>query len=92
MTFARRHFLHFAAGAAALPVASRLARAQGYSSRQLTTIVPFAAGGPADTVGRILAERMRSSLGQTIVLVTALLKSEIETWWPMIKAAKIKGE
>ena len=31
-------------------------------------IVPFAAGGPADTVGRILAERMRTSLGQTIVI------------------------
>jgi tripartite-type tricarboxylate transporter receptor subunit TctC len=31
-------------------------------------IVPFAAGGPADAVGRILAERMRTSLGQMVVV------------------------
>ena len=68
MKLPRRHFLHLAAGAAALPAASRLARAQSYPSRQITMIVPFAAGGPADTVGRILAERMRTSLGQTVVI------------------------
>ena len=68
MKLPRRRFLHLAAGAAALPVASRLARAQSYPSRQITMIVPFAAGGPADTVARILAERMRTSLGQTIVI------------------------
>jgi tripartite-type tricarboxylate transporter receptor subunit TctC len=68
MTLLRRRFLHLAAGAAALPITSRLARAQSYPSRQITMIVPFAAGGPADTVGRILAERMRTSLGQTIVI------------------------
>jgi tripartite-type tricarboxylate transporter receptor subunit TctC len=68
MTLPRRSFLHLAAGAAALPAISRLARAQSYPSRQLTMIVPFAAGGPADTVGRVLAERMRTSLGQTVVI------------------------
>ncbi len=68
MKLPRRHFLHLAAGAAALPAASRLACAQSYPSRQITMIVPFAAGGPADTVGRILAERMRTSLGQTVVI------------------------
>jgi tripartite-type tricarboxylate transporter receptor subunit TctC len=68
MTLPRRRLLHLAAGAAALPIASRLARAQSYPTRQITLIVPFAAGGPADTVGRILAERMRTSLGQTIVI------------------------
>jgi tripartite-type tricarboxylate transporter receptor subunit TctC len=36
--------------------------------RPLTLIVPFAAGGPADTVARVLAERMRTTLGQTIVI------------------------
>jgi tripartite-type tricarboxylate transporter receptor subunit TctC len=51
-----------------LPVTSRLSRAQNYPSRQITMIVPFAAGGPADTVGRILAERMRASLGQTVII------------------------
>jgi tripartite-type tricarboxylate transporter receptor subunit TctC len=64
----RRAVLHLAAGAVALPAASRLAGAQAYPSRQLTMIVPFAAGGPADAVGRILAERMRASLGQMVVV------------------------
>ena len=68
MMLLRRRFLHLAAGAAALPITSRFAGAQSYPSRQITMIVPFAAGGPADTVGRILAERMRTSLGQTIVI------------------------
>ena len=59
MKLPRRRFLQLAAGAAALPTASRMATAQGYPSRQITMIVPFAAGGPADTVARVMAERMR---------------------------------
>jgi tripartite-type tricarboxylate transporter receptor subunit TctC len=43
-------------------------RAQDYPSRPITMIVPFPAGGPTDTLGRILSERMRVSLGQTIVI------------------------
>jgi tripartite-type tricarboxylate transporter receptor subunit TctC len=68
MALARRSFLHLAAGAAALPVASRMAWGQAYPARQITMVVPFAAGGPADTVGRVLAERMRASLGQMVVI------------------------
>ena len=68
MKLARRKFLHLAVGAAALPAASRVAWAQSYPSRQITMIVPFAAGGPADTVARIMAERMRAALGQTVVI------------------------
>jgi tripartite-type tricarboxylate transporter receptor subunit TctC len=68
MKLPRRSFLHLAAGAAALPAASRLASAQAYPSRQITMIVPFAAGGPADTVARIMAERMRTTLGQPVVI------------------------
>src|SRR5262245_6389648 len=68
MTLPRRRFLHLAAGAAALPISSRLARAQSYPARQITMIVPFPAGGPSDTVGRILVERMRTPLGQPIVI------------------------
>ena len=68
MKLRRRSFLRLAAGAAALPAVSRMATAQNYPSRQVTMIVPFAAGGPADTVARVMAERMRASLGQTVVI------------------------
>jgi tripartite-type tricarboxylate transporter receptor subunit TctC len=68
MTLPRRRFLHLAAGAAALPVASRIASAQAYPSRPVTMVVPYAAGGPTDTIARIMAERMRATLGQTIIV------------------------
>jgi hypothetical protein len=55
----RRKFLHLAAGAAALPAVSRIARAQAYPTRPITMIVPFPAGGPTDTIGRIVAEGIR---------------------------------
>ena len=42
--------------------------AQTYPSRPVTMVVPFAAGGPTDTLARIIAERMRQSLGQTVVV------------------------
>src|SRR6195256_3932575 len=44
------------------------AHAQPYPSRPITLVVPFAAGGPTDTLARIIGERMRQSLGQTIVI------------------------
>jgi len=44
------------------------AMAQGYPSHPLTMIVPFPAGGPTDTLARILSERMRISLGQPIII------------------------
>ena len=47
------------------------ASAQVYPSRPITIIVPFAAGGPADTLARMLEERMRSSLGQSIIIENA---------------------
>jgi tripartite-type tricarboxylate transporter receptor subunit TctC len=68
MKFARRTFLHLAAGAAALPAASRIAGAQTYPTRPITMIVPAAAGGSTDVIGRVLAERMRGSLGQPIII------------------------
>jgi len=68
MKLLRRQFLHLAVGAAALPAASRLVRAQDYPSRAITLVVPFAAGGPSDTVARILAEPMRASLGQSVII------------------------
>jgi len=68
MNSSRRNFLHLAAGAAALPAVSRVARAQGYPTRPITMVVGAAAGGPTDTIGRIITERMRNALGQTIVI------------------------
>jgi tripartite-type tricarboxylate transporter receptor subunit TctC len=68
MKLARRKFLRLAAGAAALPAVSRIARAQAYPSRPITMIVPQAPGGATDIVGRIFAERMTASLGQPIII------------------------
>ena len=46
----------------------RSAQAQTYPSRPITMIVPFPAGGPTDTLARILGERMKVSLGQPVVV------------------------
>ena len=64
----RRQFLHLAAGAAALPAASRVARAQAYPTRPISMVVPFPASGPTDVIGRVLTERMRTSLGQPVIV------------------------
>ena len=42
--------------------------AQSYPSRVITLVVPFGAGGPADTIGRIVAEGMRAPLGQPVIV------------------------
>jgi tripartite-type tricarboxylate transporter receptor subunit TctC len=68
MKLPRRRFLHLAAVAAALPFAPHVAKAQAYPSKPITMVVPFPAGGPVDTLGRILAEPMRASLGQPILI------------------------
>jgi tripartite-type tricarboxylate transporter receptor subunit TctC len=64
----RREFLCFAAGAAALPAASTIAWSQSFPSRPVTVVVPFAAGGPADALARIVGDRMRVSLGRQVVI------------------------
>jgi tripartite-type tricarboxylate transporter receptor subunit TctC len=48
--------------------AARPAAAQTYPTRPVTLVVPFPAGGPMDVVGRVLAERMRETLGQPVVI------------------------
>jgi tripartite-type tricarboxylate transporter receptor subunit TctC len=68
MKLPRRQFLHLAGGAVALPAVSRVAWAQTYPLRPITLNVPFPAGGPTDLVGRILAERMKASLGQAVIV------------------------
>jgi tripartite-type tricarboxylate transporter receptor subunit TctC len=64
----RRQFLQLAAGASALSAISHATWAQGYPTRPITLIIPFAAGGGADVVLRIMAERMRTFLGQTVII------------------------
>jgi tripartite-type tricarboxylate transporter receptor subunit TctC len=70
MKLGRREFLYLAAGAAALAALSPIdgARAQSYPIRPITMIVPAAAGSSTDTIGRIIAERMRRSLAQPIII------------------------
>jgi tripartite-type tricarboxylate transporter receptor subunit TctC len=68
MKLRRRKFLHLAVGVATLPAVSRIARAQGYPTRPITMIVPFAPGGISDVMGRIMAEPMRAVLGQPIII------------------------
>jgi tripartite-type tricarboxylate transporter receptor subunit TctC len=71
MKLPRRNFLHLAAGAAALPAVARVARGQTYPVRPVTMVVPYGAGGPSDTLGRIVAEGMRGALGQRIIVENA---------------------
>ncbi len=54
--------------AAGLSAAAGSAAAQGYPSKSITVIVPFAAGGPSDVIARIVTEHMTRTLGQSIVI------------------------
>jgi len=64
----RRKFLHLAAGAAALPALSRIARAQAYPSRPVRWIVGFAPGGGNDVVARLMGHWLSERLGQPFVI------------------------
>jgi tripartite-type tricarboxylate transporter receptor subunit TctC len=68
MKLPRRQFLQLVAGAASVPAASRIASAQAYPSRPITLLVGAAAGGTTDTIARILAQHMRASLRQAIII------------------------
>src|SRR5258708_360657 len=68
MKLPRRKFLHLAAGAAALPAVSRVARAQGYPSRPVRLIVGFAPGSTSDILARPMAPRLQERLGQPFVV------------------------
>jgi tripartite-type tricarboxylate transporter receptor subunit TctC len=68
MILRRREFLHLTASAIALPAFSCVARAQAYPTRPITIIDTYAAGGPTDVSARIVAEPMRTLLGQPIIV------------------------
>jgi tripartite-type tricarboxylate transporter receptor subunit TctC len=68
MKFPRRQFLHLAAGAAALPAFSRMARAQAYPARPVRIVVGFAPGGNNDRVARLIGQWLSERLGQQFVV------------------------
>ena len=68
MKLPRRQFLHLAAGAAALPALSRMARAQTYPSRPVRIIVPAAAGGPTDIMARIIGQKLSETWDRQFIV------------------------
>jgi tripartite-type tricarboxylate transporter receptor subunit TctC len=64
----RRNFLHLAAGAAALPAASRFAWGQAYPSRPVRIVVTFPAGSTSDILARPMAQWLQERLGQPFVV------------------------
>jgi tripartite-type tricarboxylate transporter receptor subunit TctC len=68
MKLSRRKFLHLAAGAAALPALSRIARAQAYPSRPVRIVVGFAAGVATDIAARLMGQWLSERLGQPFVI------------------------
>jgi tripartite-type tricarboxylate transporter receptor subunit TctC len=56
---------------AALALFAGVAVAQNFPTRPITLVVPFPPGGSTDTAARIIGERMRQSLGQTVVIENA---------------------
>src|SRR5260221_10013671 len=64
----RRQFLHVAAGAAALSTLVHVAWAQDWPTRPVTMVVPYAAGGPLDTGGRLVAPVLSGRLGQQVIV------------------------
>jgi tripartite-type tricarboxylate transporter receptor subunit TctC len=68
MKLPRRKFLHLAAGVAALPAVSRIARAQTYPARPVRVMVGFAAAGPTDISARVIGQWLTDRLGQGFVI------------------------
>jgi tripartite-type tricarboxylate transporter receptor subunit TctC len=64
----RRNFLHLAAGAAALPTVSRIARAQAYPTRPVRLTVPLAPGGSGDILARLMGQWLSERLSQQFVI------------------------
>jgi tripartite-type tricarboxylate transporter receptor subunit TctC len=68
MKLPRRQFLRLAAGAASLPVVSRIASAQAYPTRPVRWIVPYPPGGLSDIVARLMAQWLSERFGQPFVI------------------------
>ena len=68
MKLPRRNFLQLAAGAAALPAVSRIARAQAYPTRPVRLIVPVAPAGASDITARLIGQWLSERLGQPFII------------------------
>ena len=68
MKLPRRNFMHLAAGAAALPAASRFAWAQAYPMRPVRIIIGFAPGGVVEIVARLIGQSLSERLGQPFII------------------------
>ena len=64
----RRHFLTASAAGGFALASAPIAQAQGYPSRPITMVVAFPAGSSSDATARVLAEQMRGSLGQPVII------------------------
>ena len=67
MKMSRRKFLHWTAGAAAVPAVTRIARAQNFPARPIRLVIPFPPGGAYDLVGRPLADKLKAHLGTVVI-------------------------
>jgi tripartite-type tricarboxylate transporter receptor subunit TctC len=68
MKLPRRKFLYLAAGAAAFPVATRIASAESYPSRPVHIIVGFPPGGATDINARLIGQWLSERLGQPFII------------------------
>ena len=68
MTLSRRRMLRAAAGIAAAPVISAIAKAQGYPSRPVRFVVPFPPGGVSDIIARLIGQQLSERLEQPFVI------------------------
>src|SRR6266705_3455748 len=68
MKLSRHRFLHLAAGAAAIPAVSRIARAQTYPTRPVHIIVGYAAGGSTDIAARLMGQWLSERLGRPFII------------------------
>jgi len=72
MKLPRRQFLHLAAGAAVLPMVSRIARAQAYPSRPVRILVGFDAGSAPDILARLIGQQLSDRFGQPFIIENRL--------------------